>query len=205
MPLSAKTEFNALLHKAGIDAATAEAVMNIDGLMQKWRRRAMKRELGHRALVDLKVGIDLAQFDVLVAIEGPAPEFGGGEPEGETMVATVAERLNIDPSRASRLVSEMVEQGFARRAVSQADARRTIIELTGRGRAVVDAVRAYKYLVMGDFLGEWDPAELAAFVPMLKRFGTWMDGIDSATEKHSGEIAALAEGIAKTARQNEVA
>lgn len=195
MPESTKTEMDALLRKAGIDADTAKAVMEIDGLMQNWRRRAMKRELGNRALVDLKVGIDLAHLDVLTAIEAPAPEFGA-ETEGETMVATVAERLNIDPSRASRLVSEMVEAGFARRAVSQADARRTIIELTGRGRAVVDAVRAYKYLVMGDFLGGWKAEELAAFVPMLKRFGMWMDSIGPATEKHSGEIEALAQGIA---------
>jgi DNA-binding PadR family transcriptional regulator len=91
----------------------------------------------------------------------------------------------------------MVDQGYARRAVSQADARRTIIELTERGRAVVEAVRAYKFMVMGDFLGEWSAEDVAAFVPLLKRFGTWMDGIDPAAEKHAEEIAALAEGIAR--------
>ena len=91
MPLSDKNELSALLREAGIDTATAEAVIDIDGLMQKWRRRAMKRELGHRALVTLKIGIDLAQYDVLAAIEAPEPEFG--ERQGETMVATVAERL----------------------------------------------------------------------------------------------------------------
>ncbi len=189
MPLSTKTEFNALLRKAGIEASTAQAVMDIDGMLQQWRRRAMKRELGQRALVDLRIGIDLAQFDVLIAIEGPEPEFG--DVQGETMVASVAERLNIDPSRASRLVSEMVEQGFARRAVSQADARRTIIELTDQGLAVVDAVRAYKYLIMGDFLGNWSREELANFVPLLKRFANWTDGIDSSVEKYAAEIDAL--------------
>jgi DNA-binding MarR family transcriptional regulator len=107
----------------------------------------------------------------------------------------VAERLNIDPSRASRLVSDMVEQGFARRAVSQADGRRAIIELTGKGQAVVDAVRAYKYLIMGDFLGEWDQAELDRFVPLLKRFASWVDGIEPAAEKFSGEIEALSKGL----------
>ena len=198
MPLSDKSELNALLRKAGIDADTASAVMDIDGMLQKWRRRAMKRELGQRALEQLHVGIDLAQFDVLVAILGSPAQFG--ENEGETMVATVAERLNIDPSRASRLVSEMVEKGFARRTVSQADARRTIIALTERGEAVVDAVRAYKYLIMGDFLASWDSGELAAFVPMLKRFSTWMNGMDLVGEKYSADIAALAESIAASER-----
>lgn len=194
MPLSVKDEMNAVLIEAGHDAETARAVVEIDSLMQKWRRRAQKRELGQRALVHLKIELDLAQLDVLFAIAGP---MDPAEAPGETMVATVAERVNIDPSRASRLVSDMVDQGYARRAVSQADARRTIIELTERGQAVVEAVRAYKFLVMGDFLGEWSKEDLAVFVPLLKRFGTWMDGIDPAAEKHADEIAALAEGIAK--------
>lgn len=187
------SEMNALLERAGIDAATAQAVMEIDSVIQQWRRRAMRRELGQRALLDLRAGIELAQFDVLVAIEGPEPEFG--EAAGETMVATVAERLNIDPSRASRLVGEMVEQGFARRAVSQADARRSIVELTGRGQTLVEAVRAYKFLILGDFLGEWDKAELEAFVPMLQRFSSWVDGIGPTTEKFAVEIEGLAAGL----------
>jgi len=203
LSISGKTEFNALLRDAGIDPETIEAVMDIDALLQKWRRRALKREIGIRALSDLKVGIDLAQLDVLTAISGPISEFG--ETEGETMVATVAERLNIDPSRASRLVSELVEEGYAQRAVSQADARRTIIELTARGAAVVDAVRAYKYLIMADFLGEWSAEDIAVFVPLFKRFSTWMDGISPSTVRHASEIAALAEGIARTGRTAESA
>ncbi|PXA98744.1 MarR family transcriptional regulator [Nostoc sp. 3335mG] len=191
---------NELLVKAGIDPDTAGAVMEIDALMMKWRRRAMRRELGHRALRQLKLDLDLPEFDALTAIEGPHEP---GEERGETMVSTVADRLNIDPSRASRMVSELVEKGYARRAVSQADARRTIIELSARGRAVVDAVSAYKYLIMGDFLGGWDRAELAAFVPLLRRFSNWMDGIDPTTEKYSDDIAGLAARIAEADRATE--
>ena len=193
MPLNSKSDLNALLRKAGIEARTADAVLEIDGMLQHWRRRAAKRELGHKALVDLKVGIDMPQFDVLIAIEGPSPEFETAD--GETMVATVAERLNIDPSRASRVVSELVELGFARRAVSQADARRTIIELTERGRAVVEAVRAYKYLIMGDFLNSWNEQELDAFVPLLKRFSKWSDGIEATAERYRADVEALSHKI----------
>lgn len=194
-----KTDVNALLQKAGIDEATAEAVISIDALMQTWRRRAMRRELGQRALVDLKVGIDLAQFDVLVAIEGPENQFGesGG---GETMVATVAERLGIDPSRASRIVSEMVEAGYARRAVSQADGRRTIIELTESGTAVLEAVRAYKFLILGDFLAGWTQQEIEAFVPLLHKYGQWPDHIEEGVTKFADDIALLGDAIEK-ARQ----
>ena len=196
-----KTDMNTLLRKAGIDAETVEAVISIDALMQNWRRRAMRRELGHRALLELKVGIDLAQFDVLVAIEAPAAQFG--DSAGETMVATVAERLGIDPSRASRVVSEMVEAGYARRAVSQADARRTIIELTDAGQAIIEAVRASKFL--GDFLSEWDKADVARFVPLLRKFGQWPEHMEAGATKFADDIALLARQIAASQTHAEPA
>lgn len=195
-----QTDINALLRKAGIAQGTVAAVVGIDALLQNWRRRAMRRELGHRALLDLKIGIDLAQLDVLVAIEAPVDEFGDTA-NGETMVASVAERLAIDPSRASRVVSEMVAMGYARRAVSQADARRTIIELTPAGRTVVEAVRAYKFLIMGDFLSSWDTDDLQTFVPLLRKFGHWPEHTERGSEKFADDIAALAEQIEQEKRQ----
>lgn len=198
-----KTDINALLRKAGIDEATVDAVVGIDALLQNWRRRAQKRELGSRALVDLKIGIDLAQLDVLVAIAGPVDEFG--ESAGETMIATVAERLSIDPSRASRVVSEMVELGYARRAVSQADARRTIIELTDAGMAVIDAVRAYKFLIMGDFLSSWSAEDLRAFVPLMHKFAEWSSHTDIGATKFADDIALLAQQIKSNRKQPEPA
>jgi DNA-binding MarR family transcriptional regulator len=180
MPRSGgKTDINALLQKAGIAEATVEAVVGIDAALQTWRRRAMKRELGQRALLDLKIGIDMAQFDVLVAIDAPVGEFGAGD-GSETMVSTVAERLNIDPSRASRVVSEMVEAGLTRRAASQADARRTIIELTEAGQAIVDAVRAYKFLIMGDCRLP------AATAPVRTVVGTYRGGSGEICRRHRG-------------------
>ena len=197
-----QTDINALLRKAGIAEATVEAVVGIDALLQNWRRRAMKRELGQKALVALRIGIDLAQLDVLFAIEAPVDEFGEMA-GGETMVASVAERLAIDPSRASRVVSEMVEAGYARRAVSQADARRTIIELTNTGRAVVEAVRAYKFLIMGDYLSGWSAEELATFLPLLRKFGHWSEHTDPAAAKFADDIAVLARKIEDSRRQIE--
>lgn len=195
-----QTEINALLRKAGIAEETVTAVIGIDALLQNWRRRAMKRELGQRALVDLAIGIDLAQLDVLSAIEAPVDEFGSMA-GGETMVASVAERLAIDPSRASRIVSEMVEAGFARRAVSQADARRTIIELTDKGHTVVEAVRAYKFLIMGDFLESWSREDLAAFMPLLRKFGHWSEHAEPAAAKFADDIAALAARISTASQE----
>ncbi len=181
------------LASAGISPASIAAVMRIDELMQAWRRRMTKRELGQKAIKALGIGLDLAQVDVLMAVAAPA----GGD-AGEVMVQTVAERLAIDPSRASRLVAEVVEAGYARRVASQGDARRTLLELTVSGEAVVNGVRMFKYLHLGDFLDGWTPAELATFVPLLERFSDWSDRNPQDPHRFDAELTDLAARIDRT-------
>src|SRR5690606_38156745 len=131
-------------------------------------------------------------------IQAPRNEFGESSPE-ETMIATVAERLGVDPSRASRVVSEMVSAGFAERAVSQTDARRTIIRLTAAGAEVVDAGRTGKFLLLGEFLADWDEDDLSRFITLFTRFSEWTQQTD---RPHSGrfeeEIRKLSEVGAST-------
>lgn len=161
--------------------------------MQQLRRRFRKRELGIAALgiLGLEDEIDLALLDVLIAIWAPSNEFGD-DAGTETMVSTIATRLHIDPSRASRLVSELIGKGLARRAVSQKDARRTIVQLTDRGQAIVDAVRRFKFLVMGKFFSGWTTEELETFVPLFERFVAWTDDAPNIEpERLADEIAEI--------------
>ena len=96
---------------------------------------------GILAWADLGLTLDLAQLDVLMAVRAPEAEFGTPCDQTETMVSTVASRLGIDPSRASRVTSDLIRQGLVRRAVSQQDARRSVLELTEEGARLVSAVR----------------------------------------------------------------
>ena len=48
------------------------------------------------------------------------------------LVAAVVDIVRIDPSRASRLVAGLVQQGFLMRAVSQQDGRRAVLLRSGR-------------------------------------------------------------------------
>ncbi|MGR3632415.1 MAG: MarR family winged helix-turn-helix transcriptional regulator [Limimaricola soesokkakensis] len=160
--------------RAGIDPEVTRAALAFDAVLQRWRRRVRTRELGHRALSELGLPLDLAQLDVMIAIHAPANEFGD-DPAEETMVSTVAQRLNIDPSRASRIVSDLIARGFAERAASQADARRTIVALTPSGLAIVEAVRRYKFLLLGGFLSDWTVEERETLLPLLERFSHWSE------------------------------
>lgn len=182
------------LGKAGLRPPVIAAMQRIDALLQHWRRRVSRRELGQTALADLGIDLDMPGLDVLFAIEGARIEFGDAG-QGETTVGAVAERLAIDPSRASRIVAEAVERGYAMRGVSQADARRAVVTLTDRGARVVAAVTEYKALLMGDFLSEWSSAELEAFLPLLERLSAWSDSTGERREKFAAEIEALAASL----------
>ena len=185
------------LFRAGIAPSAVDSALEIDAVMQQWRRRWHKRELGASALRHLQLAdrLDLAQLDVLMAIWAPSREFRCKAGQ-ETMVSTVAERLGIDPSRASRLVSDLIAKGLARRAVSQQDARRTIVELTEDGKTIVRAVRRYKYLLMGDFLSGWSQEERDTFLPLFARFSKWTEEAPGmGSERFAEEIAALVAGL----------
>ena len=178
------------LTDAGIAPQVLDTAIAIDAVLRNWRRRFAKRDLGARAIADLALGIDLPQLDVLMAIHADAREFD--DAEDETMVGTVAARLGIDPSRASRLVADLIRSGHLRRAVSQTDARRTIVQLIDTGAATVAKVRRYKFLIMGSFLQGWTAQEIATFLPLLERFSAWSEtGTADASPALARQIARL--------------
>lgn len=185
-----------ILTHAGIPASVTDTALAIDAILQMWRRRVGKRELGRMALSELGLDIDLPKLDVLIATWAPSNEFG--EHSGETMVSTIATRLSIDPSRASRLVTELINQGLLARGVSQQDARRTIVELTAKGRATVDAVRTIKFLILGDYLKGWSETEIETFLPLLERFSSWSEeAVDKGQTRLAPTIAELREKLQK--------
>lgn len=187
----------AVLEGFGVTRDVTQHALELDAILQAWRRRMQKRELGQMALTELELPLDLPKLDVMVAIWAPSNEFGSTGKE-ETMVATIAARLGIDPSRASRLVTELIGEGYAARAVSQQDARRTIVTLTEKGNAVVDAARTLKYLVLGSFLSDWTEEEMSTLTPLLSRLTHWVDELgDGAPDKFESEIASIRAGLKK--------
>ncbi|EAQ02844.1 transcriptional regulator [Pseudooceanicola batsensis HTCC2597] len=186
-----------VLSRFGVAEDTTDHALELDAILQAWRRRVQKRELGQMAVQELGLPIDLPKLDVMIAIWAPSNEFETAS-EGETMVATIAARLGIDPSRASRLVTELISEGYAARAVSQQDARRTIVTLTEKGTAVVTAVRTIKFLILGSFLSDWTEDELATLTPLLNRLSLWQDELGStAPARFRDEIAELRQGLSK--------
>lgn len=154
----------------GLDTEAAEAVAAIDAILHRLRRSMQRRDFGRSLLATLAVDLEVAHLDVISAI-GFDPD--GKTPVNEVTVGTIAERLAIDPSRASRLVAEVVERGFAQRVASQADARRICLELTDKGRRFTQAIREAKWRMFSHSLAGWPGDDLVKFAQLLDRFSGW--------------------------------
>lgn len=155
-------------HGFGEDAA--ESVATIDAVMGRIRRSMSRRDFGRRIIERMGAPIDVQHMDVLGAIALVEVDAAAIE---EVTVGLVAERIGVDPSRASRLVGEVVDFGYARRVASQSDSRRICLELTAKGRNFIEAVRETKLKLFADALGAWQEDELIVFARLLDRFSSW--------------------------------
>lgn len=180
--LAAQADF---FEKEGLGRPAAEALVEIDQLMQAIRRNAGRREVLSAMVKAVEPRMDMAQLDVIAAVIG-----GRRWPEVEVTVGFIAERMQVDPSRASRLVSELVDMGLLRRVASQTDSRRIVLELTEKGEAFSTEFHERKWQLMAQGLKTWDEGDLVAFARLLDRFTHWSQGI----KKQQSEASQPAEG-----------
>ncbi|MFC0038129.1 MarR family winged helix-turn-helix transcriptional regulator [Actinomadura rayongensis] len=91
-------------------------------------------------------------------------------PEGEVTVGAVADRLEIDPSTASRLVGHAIDAGLISRRPSPLDARRANLGLTEAGERVKRVAERFRRAYLDELMDGWTPAERAEFARLLTRF-----------------------------------
>lgn len=144
--------------ETAVEAAVAEELLNAVGpAFGKLRRSSLlevqdpisPKDLG-RTLV-LNVVLEIARDDA----RGDAREV---------TVGAVGSHLGVDPSVASRMVSDCISAGYLVRAASQRDGRRTVLHLSPEGEELMVRFRrhqrsAYEY-VTADW-SERDRLELA--------------------------------------------
>jgi DNA-binding MarR family transcriptional regulator len=97
-------------------------------------------------------------------------EEGPEDPEQEITVGVVAERLGVDPSVASRMVSDCITSGYIARAASQRDGRRTILELTDEGRSMLGRFRSHQRKAFEYITRDWSTVDQVEFARLLLRY-----------------------------------
>lgn len=90
---------------------------------------------------------------------------------GERMgISEIADAIHVDQPRASRLVNDAVERGLITRRTDERDARRSVVELSDAGRALLETSRATRRSAVTEALDGFTPDEIATFSALLARF-----------------------------------
>ncbi len=149
------------LKSAETDETTRDDVLAISDTMTRMRIMIGRRVIGRMAIAKLSPELELSHLDVLDVVH---------RTEGDATVGSIAEGMRLDPSRGSRLVSDMVGRGLLRRDVSQEDGRRSVIAVTPLGLDVLDDVRSAKIAIIRDVVSDWPDEDIAAFAQLFDRF-----------------------------------
>jgi DNA-binding MarR family transcriptional regulator len=161
-----------LLAEAGMPEAAVTALLDFDVALFQWHRMASKGEMAAAILAHLGIDLEPAAFHGLTAIIRIVN--GVGRPPTDATIGLVAEDLAVDPSRASRLVADLVARGLVRRGAAQDDGRKSVLTLTDAGRDVLIAVRREKWRLMAQVFGDWPPEAIAAFASSTRAYTTAM-------------------------------
>lgn len=84
-------------------------------------------------------------------------------------VSALGEAIGVDQPRASRLVTQGVELGLLRREADPEDARRTLIALTDKGRAITNRFRGAQRESVDQALSTFTEDERAQLASLLTR------------------------------------
>lgn len=99
------------------------------------------------------------------------------EAEEEVTVGAVAEHLGVDPSVGSRMVSDCISAGLLRRSASQADGRRTVLELTPPGIELRDRFRVKYRETFAHITRDWPERDRHELVRLLVRYVDAADAV----------------------------
>lgn len=142
--------------------------------MIRIRRRQSRRSLARPVVEGLSEPVDLNTLAVVDAVDE-----GAGESGRDVTVGFIADRLAIDPSRASRIVADAVKSGFVRRVASQEDGRRSCLELTATGERAVAAAHRTRQEFYATVIKDWDRQEQREFARLLTKFVRSLDDAES--------------------------
>jgi len=90
---------------------------------------------------------------------------------GETTVGGLAAEMGVAQPVASRTVAACIDDGLLRRAASQSDGRRTVLELTEHGEAERNRFATEQRKAFQEITAAWSPEEQIQFARLLARYG----------------------------------
>ncbi|RFU37001.1 MarR family transcriptional regulator [Actinomadura logoneensis] len=152
---------------AEADAPLSDIALALFHLRRVWARPDLMKKI--RAQTSAGPGGRPLQLSNLMVVHAVAAlaECADGP---EVTVGAVAERLEIDPSTASRLVGHAIDAGFVSRRPSPVDARRANLGLTDAGRRLRQVAERFRRAYFDELMSGWTDREKVEFARLLTRF-----------------------------------
>lgn len=160
-----------LLEQKGFSAEAITALLQFDVANFQWRRMWEREEFRGKVFEGLSDVLEPALLQGLISVARIQDGVGRPEPMSPT-VGLVADLMQVDPSRASRIVADLVSRGYVRRAVAQDDARKSVLAVTPKGfQYLRDFMRA-KWTLLSDVFEGWEEPDVEVFSNLFQRFVT---------------------------------
>jgi DNA-binding MarR family transcriptional regulator len=156
----------------GFAPEIVKALLDLDSGVFQWHRLVMKGEVLGKLIEELGLELDLSHFYAMTAIL--RLQNGFGREAAHVTVGLLAEEMDIDPSRASRIASDLIGRGYVRREAAQDDGRKSILVLTDAAWKVLGQVSDQKWSKMGAIFEGWSEDEITTFSRLFLRY---IDGI----------------------------
>lgn len=166
-------EIQATLREQGFSDDAAAALLSLDADHFHHVRRVMKGDVPQALMQELDARLENTQFQALTSIMRIANGYGRTQAQ-EVTVGLLAEEMNLDPSRASRIAADLVERGLVERAVSQQDGRRSVLNTTSAARDLMRAFLQAKWQRTVKLFATWSEADIVTFARLFGRFSDGM-------------------------------
>lgn len=92
------------------------------------------------------------------------------DPGKEVTVGAVAEFLAVDPSVASRMVTDNIKAGYLIRAASQQDGRRTVLQLSPEGTELMARFRRHQRSAFEYITTDWSEHDRLEFARLMLKY-----------------------------------
>lgn len=156
-----------------------EDAVRVGDTMTRMRLMMGRRVISRLAIDRVSPGLDLSLLDTLDIVRRIRTEGG------EATVGAIAEAMRLDASRGSRLVADLVGRGILRRVACQEDGRRSLVEITENGEALLAEVRSVKQSIVERSMQNWTADERHQFGILFERFIESFEQIAQPTDRHS--------------------
>ena len=137
----------------------------VERALVRIRRDQQGRRLHHKAA---------ARGDAAAASSASAARFryldALDEVDDSMAISEIGQAIGVDRPRASRLTTELLDDGLVERRPNPDDSRYALVRLTARGKSLVDDVHANRRAAVAEALAGFTPEEARTFAALLDRF-----------------------------------